>query len=161
AASVDHSLGGVVSGIDVTFNGTWRVGLAGGYSHSTFKSPDIGASGASENYHIALYGGGQLGAWGLRGGVSYSWHDVSTSRGVVVGNLSGGVRGEYTASTTQVFGEIGHTIALGRSAIEPFVNLAYVHVDGGTIREHGVAAMTGSSKLDTTYTTLGVRGSVA
>ena len=72
AARTDQSLGGVISGLDVTFNGRWRVGLAGGYSQSIFRSPDIAASGSSHNYHIALYGGGQVGAWGLRGGASFS-----------------------------------------------------------------------------------------
>ena len=82
AAKTDQSLGGVISGMDVTFNGSWRVGLAGGYSQSIFKSPSIAASGSSDSYHIALYGGGQVGAWGLRGGASFSWNDILTSRQV-------------------------------------------------------------------------------
>ena len=48
----------------------------------------------------------------------------------------------------------------GAVALEPFANIAYVLVDGG-INETGVVAVTGSSKLDTTYTTLGLRGATA
>lgn len=157
AAQTDQSLGGVISGIDVTFNGMWRVGLAGGYSQSIFKSPSIAASGSSDSYHIALYGGGQTGAWGVRGGASFSWNDIMTSRQVTVVNPLGVQRGDYAAKTTQVFGEVGRNLTFGAGALEPFVNIAYVQVDGG-VREFGAAAVTGSTKLDTTYTTLGLRG---
>lgn len=160
AAQTDHSLGGVVSGIDITFNGTWRVGLAGGYSHSSFKSPAIVASGSADSYHVALYGGGQLGAWGLRGGASFSWNEMLTSRQVAVVNVVETQRGDYALKTTQVFGEIGHTYAFRAGTLEPFLNLAYVRVDGG-INELGLAAMTGSTTLDTAYTTLGLRGATA
>jgi outer membrane autotransporter protein len=160
AAKTDQSLGGVISGMDVTFNGSWRVGLAGGYSQSIFKSPSIAASGSSDSYHIALYGGGQAGAWGLRGGASFSWNDILTSRQVTVVNLGGPQRGDYASRTTQVFGEVGHQFAFAAGALEPFANIAYVNVDGG-INEFGVAAMTGSASLATTYTTLGVRGATA
>lgn len=160
AAKTDHSLGGVISGIDVTFNGTWRVGLAGGYSHSSFRSPEIAASGSSDSYHVALYGGGQLGAWGLRGGASFSWNDILTSRQVAVVNVVDTQRGDYALKTTQVFGEVGYTYAFRAGALEPFLNLAYVRVDGG-VNELGLAAMTGSATLDTAYTTLGLRGATA
>ncbi len=160
AAKTDHSLGGILSGLDVTFNGQWRVGLAGGYSQSIFRSPDIAASGSSNNYHIALYGGGQLGAWGLRGGTSFSSSDITTSRQAGAVQLRGPQNGEYAATTTQVFGEIGYNGNYGAVALEPFANIAYVLVDGG-VNETGVAAVTGSSKLDTTYTTLGLRAATA
>ena len=160
AAKTDQSLGGVLSGLDVTFNGQWRVGLAGGYSQSIFRSPDIAASGASNNYHIAVYGGGQVGAWGLRGGASFSSSDITTSRQAGAVNLRGPQNGEYSAKTTQVFGEVGYNTKFGVVALEPFANIAYVLVDGG-INETGVVAVTGSSKLDTTYTTLGLRGATA
>ncbi len=160
AAPTDHSLGGVISGLDVTFDGRWRLGIAGGYSHSIFSSSSINASGSSEDYHVALYGGGQLGAWGLRGGASFSWHDLVTLRQVAALNLAGSQRGDYTATTTQVFGEVGHSFAFARGALEPFASIAYVRVDGG-VNEFGFAAMTGSAKLDTTYTTLGLHGTTA
>lgn len=160
AAKTDQSLGGVISGMDVTFNGRWRVGLAGGYSQSIFKSPSIAASGSADSYHIALYGGGQVGAWGLRGGASFSWNDILTSRQITVVNMGGPQRGDYASRTTQVFGEIGHQFAFAAGALEPFANIAYVNVDGG-INELGVAAVTGSASLATTYTTLGVRGATA
>lgn len=157
AAQTNQSLGGVISGIDLTFNETWRVGLAGGYSQSIFKSQGVAASGSSDNYHIALYGGGQAAAWGVRGGASFSWSDLATSRQVNVINISGTQRGDYAATTAQVFGEIGHRFRFEGSAFEPFAAIAYVHVDG-TVKETGNAAVFGSTGLDTTYATLGLRG---
>jgi outer membrane autotransporter protein len=159
AAHTDQSLGGIISGMDVTFDGRWRVGLAGGYSQSIFRSPSIAASGSSDSYHIALYGGGQVGDWGLRGGASFSWNNLLTSRQVNVVNVGGSQRGDYAARTTQVFGEVGHGFAFAAAALEPFANIAYVNVDGA-VNEIGVAAVNGSSKLATTYTTLGLRGAV-
>lgn len=157
ASRTDHSLGGVISGIDVTFDGRWRMGVAGGYSQSSFSSPGLAASGSSESYHVTLYGGGQFGAWGLRGGASFSWNDIVTTRQVAVVNLNGVQRGAYTSNTTQVFGELGHRFRFGTAMLEPFANVAYVRVDGN-VNETGLLAVAGSSVLDTTYTTLGLRG---
>jgi len=94
---------------------------------------------------------------GLRGGASFSWNDILTSRQVAVENLGGFQRGDYAAKTTQVIGEVGHQFAFAASALEPFTNIAYVNVDGA-VNELGLAAMIGSTKLATTYTTLGLRG---
>ena len=106
----------MISGLDVTFNGRWRVGLAGGYSQSIFRSPRSPHPAQADSYHVALYGGGQFGAWGLRGGASLSWSDVMTSRQVAVVNLGGPQRGEYAAKTSQVFGEVGHQFAFAAGA---------------------------------------------
>ena len=133
----DHSLGGVISGIDATFNGTWRIGLAGGYSQTSFNLSGVAASGTSDSYHVALYGGGQVGDWGFRSGASFSWNDVVTTRQISAINLAGSTRGDYGATTTQVFGEVGRSFASAYGALEPFANVAYVRVDGD-VNEFGV-----------------------
>ncbi|MES2784831.1 MAG: autotransporter domain-containing protein [Pseudomonadota bacterium] len=158
AASTDQSLGGMIFGIDFAVDDRWRVGLAGGHSQSNFKSPDIAASGHSDSYHGALYGGGRFGAWGLRAGASFSRNNNRTSRQITVANLEGAQRGDYASRTTQVFGEIGHHFLFAAGLIEPYASLAFVSVDGA-VKEVGIAAMTGSTKLETIYSTLGVRGS--
>lgn len=84
---------------------------------------------------------------------------MTSSRSGAAVNGRGGQRGEYSANTTQLFGEIACNAAFGRVALEPFANLAYVRVDGG-VREPGVAAMNGSARLDTTFTTLGARAAL-
>ncbi len=160
AAAIDHSVGGIVSGVDVTFNGLWRVGLAAGFSESNFNTPNQPVSGSSDNYSVTLYGGGQFGAWGLRGGASFGWGNIETSRQVTAGALAGAQRGAYDATTTQVFGDVGYTFAFGSASIEPFANFAYVHVDS-TVKETGFAAVSGDAEIDTTFATLGLRGAFA
>ncbi|MDI6024650.1 autotransporter domain-containing protein [Corticibacterium sp. UT-5YL-CI-8] len=163
ATGIEQSLGGVISGADVTFDGRWRLGLAGGYSRSKFDALDDSASATSDSYHLAAYGGGQIGAWGLRGGASYSWHDVSGSRQVNAVNLVNQLSSDNTATTGQIFGEVGYRVAVSdRAMLEPFANLAYVHVDSGDINETGgPSAISGSTAFDTTYSTLGLRGQMA
>ena len=138
----------------------WRFGFAGGYTHSNFNSNAIPASGSSNSYHMALYGGWQGGAWALRGGGSFTWNDIDTSRQVTAVALGGAQNGSYADKTWQVFAEGARNFAFGPAALEPFANIAYVHV-GGDVGETGLAAMSGSTTFDTTYTTLGAHGSYA
>ena len=88
-ARTNDSIGGVISGVDVTFNRMFRLGFAGGYSQSNFNSVNIPASGSADSYHFAVYGGWQDGPWALRGGGSVSWNDLNTSRQVTAVNLGG------------------------------------------------------------------------
>jgi outer membrane autotransporter protein len=158
-ARTNDSIGGIISGIDVTFNRMFRLGFAGGYSQSNFNSVNIPASGSADSYHFALYGGWQNGPWALRGGGSVSWNDLNTSRQVTAVNLGGQQTSSYGDKTWQGFVEGARSFAFGPSAaLEPFANVAYVHV-GGDVSESGLAAMSGSTSFDTTYTTLGAHGS--
>ena len=129
-ARTDDLIGGVISGVDVTFNRLLRLGFAGGYSHSNFNSADIPASGSADSYHIALYGGWQSGAWALRGGGGFSWNDLNTSRQVTAVELGGAQSGGYADKTWQGFVKGAHNFVFGAAALEPFANVAYVHVDG-------------------------------
>jgi outer membrane autotransporter protein len=159
-ARTDDSIGGVISGVDVTYSRMLRLGFAGGYTHSNFNSANIPASGSSDSYHLALYGGWQNGPWALRGGGSFSWNDIDTSRQVTVVGLGGSQNGGYADKTWQAFAEGARSFAFGPAALEPFANIAYVHVGGG-VGESGLAAVSGSTSFDTTYTTLGAHGSYA
>jgi len=158
AAGINHSTGGFISGFDATFNRTWRVGLAAGYSQTSFNVSDRASSGTSDNYHVALYGGAQLGAWGIRTGAAYTWHDINTSRTIAFPGFADAAQSSYSARTAQVFGEVGYSIATPIVAIEPFAGLAYVHFDNSAFTERsGPAALVGrSDNRDVAYTTPGV-----
>ena len=157
-ARTNDSIGGVISGIDVTFNRMFRLGFAGGYSQSNFNSTNLPASGSADSYHFAVYGGWQEGPWALRGGGSVSWNDLNTSRQVTAVALGGQQTSSYADKTWQGFVEGARNFAFGQASLEPFANVAYVHA-GGDVSESGLAAMQGSTSFDTTYTTLGVHGS--
>jgi outer membrane autotransporter protein len=157
ASDTDTASGGVLTGIDKLFLDTVRLGAFAGYSHSTFDTSS--SSGNSGNYHAGLYGGTELGHIALRSGLSYTWHDVSTSRRVSY--LGQTLKGSYNASSFNVFGELGYRMDLGSNAFEPFAGLAHTQLEtDGLTETGGSAALTvDSSTMDTTYTTLGLRAS--
>ncbi|WP_371420653.1 autotransporter domain-containing protein [Tardiphaga sp.] len=169
AATVKRDIGGFMVGADSPFIDGWRVGAIGGYSRSTFRLADRGSSGSSDNYHGGLYGGTQWGDLAFRSGLAYTRHDLSINRSVGFPGVAEMLRGDYSASTTQAFGEFGYRIGAGRTplghlAFEPFANLAYVNLatDGFTERGGGVAALTSrSDNTGVTFTTLGLRASTS
>ncbi len=131
-ASVSSDIGGVFAGADVAVSDNWRVGLVGGYSQSTFQVDARNSSGSIDNYDLGLYAGGQYGAIGLRGGLTYTWHDGSMSRSVVFPGYVGGNSAGFNAGTTQLFGEVSYDVALSPAVISPYAGLAYVHLSPPT-----------------------------
>lgn len=163
ASRLNRSTGGIITGIDGLVAETWRLGLMAGYSHTNFGVSDGGSSGDSDNYHVGVYGGTQWGPLGFRTGVAYTWHDISTARSVNVPGFADRLKADYNAGTTQVFGELGYRVDIDRVALEPFINVAYVnlHTDGFT-ESGGLAALTSTgTTIDTTFTTLGLRGATS
>jgi outer membrane autotransporter protein len=160
AAALSESVGGFLVGVDMPIY-DWRVGYFGGFSRTDFDVKARSSSGNSNNYHLGMYGGTQWGDLGLRLGASYSWSGLSTDRSVVVGDLSNGLRANYNAGTTQVFGELGQRFAFERFTLEPFANVAYVNLrTDGFSETGGDAALTArADTTEDTFTTLGVRPS--
>ncbi|WP_162375614.1 autotransporter domain-containing protein [Ancylobacter sp. TS-1] len=160
AASISTTVGGVFGGIDVAVLDHLRVGLVGGYSRTSFDVDARSSQGSMDNYDIGLYAGAQFDALALRGGASYTWHDMSVSRAVVFPGYYGSNDGDDMLGTTQLFGEIGYDLSVGAYAFEPFVGLAYVHISGDNLTESGTLAsalaVEGASQ-STFYSTLGVR----
>ncbi len=159
AATLDRSLGGIITGLDATFDGLWRLGVAGGYTQASLDVDTRNSSGSADNYHLALYGGGQFGALGVRTGAAYSWNDIETTRNVSFPGFSDLTRARYDADTAQLFGDLGYAMVLNAVAYEPYVGLAYVNVQSGGFTETGgAAALTAAGQsYDATFTTLGVR----
>ena len=167
AAGLRRSVGGVISGFDVTFDERWRLGFSGGYTRSSLHVDDRTSSGNVDNYHLALYGGGQFGMFGLRAGIAQTWHDITTNRTIAftsgesccASNFGDSVKSDYRGRTVQAFAEVGIGFSAGGARIEPFFNAAYVgvHTNGFT-ETGGPAALTGSaSNTEATYSTVGVR----
>lgn len=161
AASIDRDIGGVFVGADGQVGDAWRLGVIGGYSRSDFSVDGRNASATSDNYDLGVYAGTQMGAVAFRSGLAYTWHDISTSRGVVFPGFAESLSADYAAGTAQAFGELAYTFKAGQTAFEPFANLAYVNLStDGFTEQGGAAALTGqSSDAGVTYTTLGLRGS--
>jgi outer membrane autotransporter protein len=161
AADLSSSSGGFVAGFDVPVSAEWRLGVLGGYSRSNFDSNERSSSGNSDNYHLGMYAGAQYGDLSFRSGLTYTWHQVSTSRSVAFPGFSDQLRADYDAQSFQAFGELGYRIDVSSIAFEPFANLTQVNVRRDGFNEQGgIAALTSSSEsLNTTLTTLGLRAS--
>jgi outer membrane autotransporter protein len=171
AATLRRSLGGIITGFDVTFDRLWRLGFAAGYTQSSLDVDARLSSGSVDAYHLALYGGGQFGVLGLRTGAAYSWDDINTTRDIAFAGgesccasaFSDRVTAGYTAGTAQAFGEVGYAITFGNTAAEPFAGLAWVHLNTDGLSETGgAAALTAASQsFDAIFTTLGLRAASA
>ncbi|WP_242918447.1 autotransporter-associated beta strand repeat-containing protein [Caulobacter sp. CCUG 60055] len=161
AARLGRSTAGFFIGADASVFAGWRLGATAGYSRTDFDVKDRRASGWSDNYHVGLYGGATWGDLALRSGAAYAWHDVAANRSVAFPGLGDRLRGDYDASTAQVFGELGYRIRARNLAFEPFANLAYVslHADGFAEAGGAAALTSAASTTDTTFATVGLRNS--
>jgi outer membrane autotransporter protein len=159
AAAADRTLGGFVSGVDGYVGGGWRAGIAAGYTQSD-TSVDARLSAADiESYHLAAYAGGRLGAFALRAGAAWAWHDVKTKRTIAFPGFLERAEASYDGDTGQVFGELALPFVAGKSALEPFAGLAYVHAStDGFTEDGGIAALTSrGTDQDVGYARLGLR----
>ena len=165
AARTKSTLGGFISGIDGSVYDNWRLGIMAGYNRSTFKTADLHSSGTIDNYTLGAYTGtawnaGQ-GLVGLRTGFSYSWHNIEMSRKLAFNSFSDNLSADYHAGTFQAFGELRYKHNLTeRSVIEPYANLAYMHLKSSGFTEkgyHGAALAVKSNTMDTTLSMLGMR----
>jgi outer membrane autotransporter protein len=167
AARSKSTLGGFVSGVDADVYDNWRLGVMAGYSRSTFKTAARASSGASDNYTLGAYTGTEWsapqGAVALRSGLAYTWHNLEMSRSVAFPGFSDTLSADYNAGSFQIFGELGYRLSVTpRSLIEPYANLAYVHLHTDGFAEkglNGAALSVSSDSIDTTLSTLGMRAS--
>ncbi|TWS95805.1 autotransporter-associated beta strand repeat-containing protein [Reyranella sp. CPCC 100927] len=159
AASAKRTTGGFFIGADTRIAETWTVGLATGYSRSTIDVDGRSSRATIDSYHLALYGGAQFGPIGLRLGASHTWHSIDSSRSIAFPGVADAARADYKARTTQVFGDVGYALALGDVAVEPFANLAWVHLSTNRFGERGgIAALRARGGSDSNlFSTLGVR----
>lgn len=163
AADFSRNIGGFFAGVDTAVAENIRIGLLGGYSRSTFKVDDRHSEAKSSNYDLGAYAGGLWNGFGINAGVNYTWHKVETDRTVAFADFYDTLNSDYKANTFQVYGDVSYKFHIEQSVIEPFAGLAYVKLDRDGYNElGGAAALHGSGeKIDTTFSTLGVRGSTS
>ena len=92
-------------------------------------------------------------------GGSHSWHRIETKRELQYNEVSDRQKSKRDAQSTQVFGEAAWKVAVPGMALEPFANLAYVHIASDSFKEHGGAAALegGRDNRDAWLSTLGMR----
>jgi outer membrane autotransporter protein len=159
ASSASSNLAGAITGVDIRFDGNWRAGIALGYSSSNTQVNAQQSSANVDGSLIAAYGGTHFGALNLRMGATYGFDRIDTTRTVEFPGFLDRTRANYNASTGQVFGELGYATSWGAVALEPFTNIAWVHLDNARFTEAGgeAALSASSSREDVGYSSLGVR----
>ena len=159
AATLRASNGGAIGGVDVTLNNNWRLGVATGGGRTDARVDARTSSGTIDTFHLAAYGGGQIGDILLRSGAAYSHHDISTTRTIAFPGFADTATANYNASTSQVFGEAAYRLHASWLNAEAFADLAHVRVrSDGFTESGGPAALTvAQTSTSATYTTLGVR----
>ncbi|MFJ2356939.1 autotransporter domain-containing protein [Pseudomonas fluorescens] len=159
-ARYSTSIGGLLAGVDGALDEQTRIGLVTGYSDSSLNmGTDTHSSAKVDSYHLGAYAGHEIGAWRLSTGAAYSWHRADVKRDLQYGDVSAKQKAKVDATTVQVFGEAAYRLNLQPLALEPFANLAYVHLDTDGFTEKGDAAALKSSgdQRDAVLSTLGVR----
>ena len=158
AARLDRSTGGLLLGADARI-ALWRVGGMIGFGAGSYDLDDRASSGEARSFHLGAYAGRDWGALALRSGAALSWHRLETDRRVSDEKLTS----DYDGHSAQIFGELARRIESGGGAFEPYAGLAYVHVRADGFDETGgAAALSGEEvAMDTTFATLGLRGTRA
>ncbi|WP_263263433.1 autotransporter serine protease [Pseudomonas sp. RIT-PI-S] len=160
SASATSSLGGLLAGVDGLISDHTRLGALAGYSDTSLGLGDDTHSRASaDSYHLGAYLGHEQGALRLTAGASHSWHRIDVKRDLQFGVFSDRQKVKRDAQSTQAFGEAAYRLNLAPVAVEPFANLAYVHLASDSFNEKGgaTALKGGDDSRDTVLSTLGVR----
>ena len=160
AATADRDLGGFMSGMDAQVSGSWRAGFTTGASFSNIDVNDRYSSADVDSFTLGGYTGGMAGVFALRGGGTWAWSSIDTSRAVVFPNFFERQKASYDADTGQIFGEVAYPTSMGGMAVEPFGGLAYVSIEGDSFKERGgaLASLRGSGADENVgYSTLGLR----
>ncbi|WP_309295558.1 autotransporter outer membrane beta-barrel domain-containing protein [Pseudomonas paraglycinae] len=135
---MQHSTKGLLLGADWRLDEEWRLGLMGGTSDTRMDSKEL--DGDLDSWHLGAYALRQTGPLSLRLGAAWSNHEGSTRREVAFGRFHDRLKGNYQASTQQVFIESGYNLGRANVSIEPFASLGYQRYQRDGYTEKGGAA---------------------
>jgi uncharacterized protein with beta-barrel porin domain len=162
AAAVTSNVAGFIGGVDARF-GAARLGVAGGYSHASVNAEARTSAAGIDSAHVGAYAGTSIGPLDLRTGATYSFHTIDTTRNIMFPGFFDRTLAHFDGGTAQVFGEVGHALALGWLAVEPFAGLAWVQLQtNGFLENGGLAALSvGGTANNVGYSALGLRAATA
>ena len=113
AANLSRDTGGFIIGADAErqfLDGSWRFGLAGGYTDDSLKVAARNSSGDYQSIFGALYGKVSYGALDLKAGAIIASTDTHTSRSIIFPFFSDVASASYGGSAAQGFGELGYRL---------------------------------------------------
>ncbi|MCB5175930.1 autotransporter outer membrane beta-barrel domain-containing protein [Microvirga lenta] len=158
-AGLDTSTGGFILGAEARIDQTYTLGIAGGFTRTTFEADARLSSGTTDTFFASVYGSAAWGNLNVRLGTSYAWHDIDAKRSIRFPGFADEAHASYGGSTIQAFGEVGYVFNLGPTKLEPFVGASVLRVStDGFQEEGGPAALTGyAQNQDLATTTFGLR----
>lgn len=162
AAGLSYSAGNLFVGADALFNQDWLLGFAVGYGQSALDIGDRNSTSSSSNFHVGVYGGGEVDDFTFKFGAGYTHSDIRTTRNAEFPGFDETLTAKYSGGTSQVFGEIGHKFRFDSGLIvEPYANLALANIYTGSYTEEGgtAALSSGGGNFGAAVVTVGVRGS--
>ena len=140
SADLNAPTGGLASGLDYQVNRTTLVGIAGGFSTSSFSVDERRTSGTVEGPHIGLYGVERLGPLYLAGIAEYANFDNETERTIVLGGPCppNGQTGKFASDDFSGRLEAGWEQSFGRLNVTPFAGLQWSRLKSESFSENSV-----------------------
>jgi len=159
AARSHRDMRGAMMGIDRPLGEDATVGAAFGALKSELDVRRRASHGEVKSLHAMIYGGAQLGAWRVSGGVGYAWTSTETRRSIAFPGFQDAAEAEYDGSLQQGFLEASYRMPLSGGWAEPFVSVAAIRVRSDAFTESGGDAALGGEKIseDAVISTLGLR----
>ena len=160
ASGAHYNAAGTAVGLDTLIADQHRLGAAFGYSRA---NADVAQGSLQlDSYQLALYGQWQLpDDVHVSGVMGLGYHDIESSRQIVVGNLSSKAEADYHAWTGHLAVEAGRTFALtDNTRVTPLAGLEYAHVNRSDFVEKDTAdlALQGErDRQDSLRSVLGTR----
>lgn len=158
-ADTDYRSHGFLLGVNGTLSDNMQLGVFAGADKGDFDVNARRFSADVDNYQLGAYANYTYNQLGVTLGTVGSWGDITAKRHVNVGALNERLSADLDSRTLQVFGEARMKFAADVVNIEPFARLAHISskLDGFN-EKGGAAALSGESlKMETTFSTLGVR----
>ncbi len=162
AAADRRTVSGFVTGGSRRVGEGWAAGVFFGAQQSRLRSDDAWQGwnrARADGLHLGLTITRQTPRWQLAIGAGHAWHRVDGHRQITAGRLRDALRGDYSAATTQVFGEAAWNAA--HAVLSPFARLAWVKGRAGAFTERGgpAALAVAAARQEAVISTLGVRAS--
>ncbi|MDF2095183.1 autotransporter outer membrane beta-barrel domain-containing protein [Aquibaculum arenosum] len=140
AAETDTQSWGTMLGAEMLFSENFGMGLALGFQDDRLETAARDSRTEIDTYSISTYGLWRSGAWRLRGGAGFGWHDYESRRTVNLPTGNETAKADYKGWSAQSFGEVGYRLPLGTAEVEPFAGLAFQHTRTDSYSESGAGA---------------------
>lgn len=151
-AALKSDTTGFMAGVDKGFGDAIRAGVVVGFEKGEMKSAGLGQIDR-DSQHLGLYGRGDWGNLNIQAGAIASWHALSSRRDLAFGTTAESLKGDYDATSEQVFVEAAWAVPMAWATVSPYAMLAHDALDVDGVDERGgVAALSVASKAQSLTT---------